>query len=268
VAETDAHDGNVRGFHQTGKVVDGFLAVDWVTRAVGNENAVKVLSNLVDRVVVRKDSERSTAVGQATEDVLLDTAVDQSDVEVSIGCLNHEGSLGADSLDQVDLARVDKALVLISIVLITNGNPSEGRTLLSEEGDNGSSIDAGDGGNTLTSTPLAQALDGSPVAVLKGDVGDNNASTLDVRRLKVLEEVELVTLVGGNTVVANQRLGEDENLATVRGVRHGLGIADKRRGKDSFARNVSIGAEGFASKDGTILFDIYVSTCICYMCLL
>lgn len=260
VAETDSHDGDGRSLHQAGKVVDGLLAVDWVAGAVGDEDTVKVVGNLVDRVVVREDGERSTTADQAAEDVLLDTAVDQSNVEVSVGRLNHEGSLGADTLDQVDLARVDKAFVLIGIVLVANGDPSEGRTLLSEEGDNGSSIDAGNGGNTLASTPIAQTLDGGPVAVLKGDVGDNNTSTLNVRRLKVLQKVVLVTLTGGNAVVANQGLGEDEDLATVRGVGHGFGVADERSGEDGLARDVSVGAKGLASENGAILFNVHVST--------
>lgn len=260
VAETDSHDGDGRGLHQTGKVVDGLLAVDWVAGAVGDEDTVKVVGNLVDRVVVREDGERSTTADQAAEDVLLDTAVDQSNVEVGIGRLNHKGSLGADALDQVDLARVDKAFVLIGIVLVANGDPSEGRTLLSEESDNGSGIDAGNGGNALTGTPIAQTLDGGPVAVLKGDVGDDNTSTLNVRRLKVLQKVVLVTLTGGNAVVANQGLGEDEDLATVRGVGHGFGIADERSGEDSLARDVSVGAKGLASENGAILFNISVST--------
>lgn len=253
VAETDAHDGDVGGLHQAGEVVDGLLAVDWVTGAVGNKDTVKVLGDLVDRVVVGEDGERGASADQAAEDVLLDTAVDESDVKVSAGRLNHEGSLGADALDQVDLARVDEALVLISIVLVANGDPSEGRTLLSEVGDNGSSVDAGDGGDALTGTPLAQTLNSSPVAVVEGNIGDDNTGTLDVGRLKVLEEVVLVAFVGGNAIVANQGLGEDENLATVRGVRHGLGVANQRRGKDGFARDVSIGAEGLATEEGAIL---------------
>lgn len=260
VAETDSHDGDGRGLHQAGQVVDGLLAVDWVAGAVGDEDTVKVVGNLVDRVVVREDGERSTTADQAAEDVLLDTAVDQSNVEVGIGRLNHKGSLGADALDQVDLARVDKAFVLIGIVLVANGDPSKGRTLLSEESDNGSGIDAGNGGNALTGTPIAQTLDGGPVAVLKGDVGDDNTSTLNVRRLKVLQKVVLVTLTGGNAVVANQGLGEDEDLATVRGVGHGFGVADERSGEDSLARDVSVGAKGLASENGAILFNVHVST--------
>lgn len=168
------------------------------------------------------------------------------------GRLNNEGSLGADALDQVDLARVDEALILISIVLVTNRDPSKGGTLLSEVGDNGTGIDARDGGNTLSGAPLAQTLNGGPVAVVDSNVGDDNTGALNMGGLEVLEEVVLVSGVGGNTIVANEGLGEDEDLASVGGVGHGLGVTNKGGGEDSLARDVGVGAESLALEDWTI----------------
>lgn len=46
---------------------------------------------------------------------------------------------------------------------------------------------------------------------------------------------------------------EDEDLATVRGVAHRLGIAYERGSEDRFARDVGLGTEGFTSEDGAIL---------------
>ena len=83
-----------------------------------------------------------------------------------VGSADVEGRLGADLADQVDLLRVDEGLVLVGIVLLANGDAGQGRTLLTEVGDDRTGIDTRDGGNTLTGTPLAQTLDGSPVAVL------------------------------------------------------------------------------------------------------
>jgi len=71
VTQTDTHDGNVRGFHKTGKVVNSSLAMGRVTGTVGDEDTVKVLRNLVDGVVVREDGNGSTSADQATKDVLL-----------------------------------------------------------------------------------------------------------------------------------------------------------------------------------------------------
>lgn len=252
VAQANTHDGDGRGLHQASEVVDSVLAVSRVTGTVRDEDTIKVLSDLVDGVVVGEDGDGGASADQAAENVLLDTAVDEGNVQRGTGRLDNEGSLGADALDQVDLARVDEALILIGIVLVTNGDPSEGGTLLSEVGDNGTGIDARDGGNTLSGAPLSQTLNGGPMAVVDSNVGDDNTGALDVGGLEVLEEVVLVSGVGGNTIVANEGLGEDEDLASVGGVGHGLGVANQGGSEDSLARDVCVGAEGLALEDGTI----------------
>lgn len=125
---------------------------------------------------------------------------------------------------------------------------------------NGTGIDTRDSGNTLSGAPLAQTLDGSPVAVVDSDIGDNDTSALNVGGLEVLEKVELVTGGGGNTVVANQGLGEDENLSSVGGVGHGLGVSNERGSEDSFTRDVGVGAESLALENGTILLNRQLGT--------
>uniref|UniRef100_A0A1Y1KTY3 Uncharacterized protein n=1 Tax=Photinus pyralis TaxID=7054 RepID=A0A1Y1KTY3_PHOPY len=252
VAKTDAHDGDGRSLHQTGQVVDSLLAVSWVAGTVGDEDAIVVLGNLVDRVIIREDGNRGTTADQASENVLLDTAINKSNVERGTGRLDHKGSLGAHTFDKVDLARVDEALVFVGVVFFANGNPSKGGSLFSEESDNLTSIDARNGWDTLTGAPLAQTLDSSPMAVVESYIRNDNASTLNVGGLKMLEKVVLVSLVGGHSVVANERLGENQNLTTVRRVSHGLGVADQRGGEDSFARDVGIGTKSRAIEDRAI----------------
>jgi hypothetical protein len=224
----------------------------WVTGAVGDEDTIVVLSNLVDGVVVRENSDRGSSANQAAKNVLLHTAVNEGNVVLGTGGLDNEGSLGADTLDQVNLTRVDVAFVLVGIILLANGDTGKGRTLLSKEGDDLSGINARDGRHTLSGAPLAEGLDSGPVAVVEGNVGDDNTSALDMGGLEVLEEVELVSLVGRDSVVANQGLSEDENLASVRGVGHGLGVTDERGGENGFTRDVGIGAKGLASEERTI----------------
>lgn len=253
VAKTDTHDRDGRFFHQCSKVVDSFLAMGGVTGAVGDEHAIVVLSNLLNRVVVREDRHGGATAGEAAKDILLHTAIEKSDVKLSAWGLNDERGLGANTLDEVDLTRVDVTFIFVGVIFITDGNPSEGRTLLSEVGNDGTGINTGDGRDALASAPFTETLDGSPVAVVECDIGDDNSGTLNVWGLKVLEEVELVTFVRGHTVVSNQRLGKDENLAAVRRVGHGLGVANKRGGEDGLAGNVGIGAEGFALEDRTAL---------------
>lgn len=209
VTQTNSHDRDGRGLHQASQVVDGLSGVSRIAGPVGNEHTVIVLSNLVDRVVVREDSDGGSSADEATKDVLLHAAIKKSNVESGTGRLDNEGSLGADTLNEVNLAGVNEALILISIVLVTNGDSGEGRTLLSQIGDDLSGIHARDSRNTLSGAPLAQALNSCPMAVLKSDIGDDNTSALDVRRLEVLEQVPLVSLFGWNTIISDQWLGED-----------------------------------------------------------
>lgn len=256
VTKANSHDWDGRGLDEAGKVVDGVLAVSWVTRAVGDEDSVEVGRNLVDWEVVRKHRHGRSSADQTSKNVLLDSTVEQSNVEGRVGGGDNERSLGAHFLDEVDLAGVDEALVFVGIVLVANGNPSQGGTTLTEECDDSTGVNARDSRNTLTSTPLSQALDSSPVTVLCSNVGYDNTSALDVGGLEVLQELVLVTDVGGDTVVADQRLGEDQDLATVGGIGHRLGVANQGGGKDGLTRDVRVGTEGSSVEDGTILAEV------------
>jgi hypothetical protein len=254
VAHADAHDGDLGGFEELAQVVDGVGAVGWVAGPVGDEDAVKVVGDLVDGVVVGEAGNAGAAGDEAAEDVLLDAAVDQGDVHVAEGGADVEGGLGGDAADQVDGLRVDEGLVLVRVVLLADGDAGERGPLLAEVGDHLASVDAGDGGDSLAGAPLGERLDGGPVAVLQGVVLDNDTRGLDVGGLEVAEQTVLVTGSGGYTVVTDQRLGEDKDLATVGGVGHGLGISDERGGEDGFTRDVGLGTKGLSGEDGAVLY--------------
>lgn len=64
----------------------------------------------------------------------------------------------------------------------------------------------------------------------------------------------LIASSGGHTVVADQGLGEDEDLSTIRGIGHGLGVSNKGGGEDGFTRDVGLGTERLSREDGAILF--------------
>jgi len=252
VAKTDAHDGNLGGGHQLAEVVGGAAAVGGVTGTVGDEDTVEVVGRLVDREVVRNAGDGGATGDNGANDVLLDTTVDETDVGISVGRWHVEGRLGGNLLDKVDAARVLVGLILVGIVLLANGDLAKGRTLFTKVGDNITSVNAGNGGDTLASTPLCQTLDSSPVGVLHGNVCDNNGSSLNVGALKVLVEAVLVTNGSGHTVVANQRLGEDQNLAAVRRVGHRLGVSDKGGGEDGLATDVGLCAKALSVVDRAI----------------
>ena len=141
MAQTDAHDWDLGVLHQLGEMVDCLLAMGRIAGAVADEHAVEVVGHFVDRVVIREDGGGSATADEAAQDVLLDAAVDYGDVEVTAGA-DVEGGFGAHSLDEVDLLGVDEGLVLVGIVLFSDGDPGEGRSLLTKVGDNGSGIDA------------------------------------------------------------------------------------------------------------------------------
>ena len=252
VTQADTKDRNLGGLHQAVQVVCGLLAVGGVTGTVGDEDTVKVVSHLVDRVVVGEDGDTGATVDQATQDVLLDTTVDHGNMALGVTGADMERRLGADLTDKVDLLGIGESLVLIGIVLLTDGDTGQRRTLLTKIGDNGTSVDTRDGGNTLTGTPFSETLDGRPVAVTLGHIGNDDTSSLKVGGLEVLEQAVTVLLRGGDTVVANQRLGEDQNLATVGGIGQGLGVTDQRGGEDGFTGNVGASSKGLSVKDGTI----------------
>lgn len=261
VSQANTHDRHLRGLHQLAKVVDGVLTVSWITGSVGDEDTIVVIGHLLDLEVVGEYSNTGSSANQASQDVLLDTTIDQRDVVLGVLGLDNEGSLSAHPLDEVDLTGIDETLILIGIILVTNRDPGEGGTLLTKVGNDSAGVHSRNGGNALTGAPLAKALDSGPVAILRSDICNHDTSALDVGRLEVLQEVPLVTLVRRDTVVANERLCEDEDLASVGRIGHGLGIAHERGGEDGFTRDVGVGSEGSSTEDGAILIMISVYSC-------
>lgn len=91
------------------------------------------------------------------------------------------------------------------------------------------------------------------MTVLESSVGNDDTSSLNVGGLEVLEQTKLVSDGRGNAVVTDQGLGEDQNLTTVRGISHRLGVADEGGGEDGLTTDVSLGAETLAVENRTIL---------------
>ncbi|KAL3706560.1 hypothetical protein TMatcc_007572 [Talaromyces marneffei ATCC 18224] len=99
MSHANSHNRDLRSLHQLSQIVDSLLAVSWVTGSVGDENTVKVVSHLVDGVVKWEDSDTGTTAHKTAENVLLDTAVDESNVTLRVGSTDVERSLGADLTD-------------------------------------------------------------------------------------------------------------------------------------------------------------------------
>lgn len=83
MAQTDTHDGDLATFHQPLKMVDSILAVGRVAGSIGNEDAIEVVGDLMNRVVIGKARDGGAAADEAAKDVLFDTAVNDGDVCVA-----------------------------------------------------------------------------------------------------------------------------------------------------------------------------------------
>lgn len=105
--------------------MDSVLAMGWVTRSIGDEYTVKMVSNRVNGIVIWEGCHAGTATDQASKDVFLDTAIDDGDVEIAIGGTDMEGRLGADLVDQIDLLGIDKSLVLVCVIFLTDSDASQ-----------------------------------------------------------------------------------------------------------------------------------------------
>ena len=193
MSKTDTEDWDLGGFHQSGQMVDGLLAVSWITWSIGKENTVEVVSHLVDWEVVWEHGNTGTAADQASQDVLLNTAVDHGYVHITIVGADVEWGLCADFLDQVDLFRVDEGLILIGIIFFSNGDSGQRRTLLSQECDNGTSINTRDCWHSLASTPLTQAFYSGPMAVFLSIVCHHDTNALDVWGFEVFEKSVIIS---------------------------------------------------------------------------
>lgn len=141
VTHAYTHDGDLGRLKELAEVVNGSCAVSWVTGSVGDEDTIEVVCDLVDGVVKGEAGDACTSGNETAEDVLLDTTIDQSNVHVAEGRADVEGSLGRDTTDQVDGLRIDVGLILIGIVLLTNGDTSQRGTLLTKISNNLSGVD-------------------------------------------------------------------------------------------------------------------------------
>lgn len=179
VAETDAHDWDLGGFHQLAEMVDCVLAMGWVTGAVGDEDAVEVVGDLMDGVIVWECSDAGAATDKTSQYVLFDSTVDDGDVEVS-GRANVEGRLGADLADEIDLFGVHEGFVLIGIVFLANSDTGKRRSFFPKICNDCPCVHPRDRRNAFPGAPLTQTLHGSPMAVLLRNICDHHTNCLNI----------------------------------------------------------------------------------------
>lgn len=125
MTEADAKNWDLRCSHQFLEIMNSVLAMGWIARSVGDENAVKMVSNLVNRIVIWECCHAGTPADQTSKYVFLDAAVDDGDVKIAIGGTDMEGRFGANLVDQIDLLRIDKSFVLVCVIFLADGYASQ-----------------------------------------------------------------------------------------------------------------------------------------------
>ena len=123
----------------------------------------------------------------------------------------------------------------------------------------GAGVDAVDGGDAVVGQPLGQTLLRGPMRVLPRVRADDEAGDVDAVRLKVLGQAVVIDdgLVG-DAVVAHEGVGQDEDLAPVRRVGEGLGVADHAGVEDDLAGDGGVGPERPGLEGGRAVGQVQV----------
>lgn len=96
VAEADPKDWDLRRCHQFLQRINRVLAMGRVARSIRDEDAVEVVGNFLNGIIVWKGRHACSPADQAAENVFLNPAVDDRNMDISIGGVDVEGGLGAD----------------------------------------------------------------------------------------------------------------------------------------------------------------------------
>ena len=137
----------------------------------------------------------------------------------------------------------------------------------------GARIDAVDGGDAVVGQPLGQRLLRGPVRVLPRVRADDQAGNVDVIRLKVLGQAVVVDYrLVGDAVVADEGVGQDEDLTAVRRVGEGLRVADHAGVEHHLAGDRGVGPERPGLEGGGAVGQVQVGLgALCfgiYLCVL
>lgn len=197
-----------------------------VTGTVGKEQTIKLVSDSVEVKVPRKDSDDSITSDKRSENVGLDTKVKDGDTGSRTLLIEDIRLLSRSLGDKVLLGGIPVLRFLRSrfASLVTYGKTTESSTLVPQQAGDGPSVDTSNTGDIVSLTPLVKTLHGLVVAVLEGNVGNDNTGTLNLLRFKERDTRELRRDVGRDTVVANHRGGEDKDLTEIRRISHRVGV--------------------------------------------
>ena len=218
VSHTDAEHGLGPLLERLAEVHRGFRAVVRVARPVRQEQAIVLVTDLVEVVVPRQDGDGGAAAHERAQDVRLCAEVEHCDLDVAAG-VQHVGFLGGDLVDKVLLRRIPKFVFswCRGGRIGADGEAAEGSTLIAQEASDGTSVHAGDTWHTVALAPLGEGFDGEVMGKLFGDICNDDRRALDALRFEVDTDVVAIDwcLVVGNSVVADERCCKNEDLSPV-----------------------------------------------------
>jgi hypothetical protein len=238
VSHADTKDGSVPLVDGLADPVSRLHDLLRVTGSVGEEEAVKLVSDRVEVKVPWEDGDDCSALDERSDNVGLATKVEDGDAGASAVRVESVCLAGGSLRNEVFERGVPVLVSLRSGLgsLVAHRETAEGRALVTKERGDGASINAGETGNIVPLTPLVKRLDGLVVRVLERDVRDDDTGALDLARLEERDPGHARNrLIGRDTVVADHGGGEDEDLAEVGRVGHRVGVARDRGGEDGLA---------------------------------
>mmetsp|Transcript_31908 Transcript_31908/g.60035 ORF Transcript_31908/g.60035 Transcript_31908/m.60035 type:complete len:317 (-) Transcript_31908:58-1008(-) len=233
--------------HDFAETLHGCLALLGVTRTVGDE---KPIASLLREVVVPRDNLESNpqVVDKVSHNVELHPAIDSHDKRRLAFFIRIRGLVQLRRRQRHLRDQIFGVWILPSWrCIIAHNNCPKGGTFLSEALCNGTRVYTGNARNVVLRQPFGQALHGRVMGCCEGIFGDNHSHRINPRTLKIPRYTTVVFLIWRHTIVANDRVREDQDLAFERWICQGFRIAHHGCAEHYFAGHGLLRSEAAAS---------------------
>ncbi len=213
---------------------DGFITHFRIAGAVGEHHAVKAL--VLKRPIPRHRGDRQAALHQRANDVVLAAAIDHGHALLPLAVMN--GVFDADLRDEIIAVRIVKLDVAIFINHFAEHAAGAAQFLRQQP-----RIHAGEAGDFLRLQPAIQRAAAAPMAEIGGKLRHHQRGNLNLIGLKKTADT-VHRLLGRHAVIADEWIGQNQNLAFVGRIGKTFGIPDHAGVENHFAGNRPGPAEG------------------------
>ena len=198
-----------------------------VTRTVGKEKAVILVTDGVEIEVPGKYSHCGVPTDEGTKNVRLGTKIENGNSDIPVG-VEVVRNLCGNLVDKVHSRRIPVLLSgwRRSRGICADGKPTEGGSLVTQQTRDFASIHASNSRDVKAAAPGSEGFDCSMMRKFLCNVCNYNGTALN--SLGFHDDTDILrvdgSLVFGNPIVSDERGGEDKDLAPIGGVGHGLGV--------------------------------------------